>query len=182
MVDILDEVPPSAMRDKWGWFVGLGILLLICGGIALGNLFIATVASVYYVGMLMLIGGIVHLAHAFQVRSWEHILFWVLSGLLYTVAGILAFANPLLASEALTLFLAIALLIAGTFRVWVGRKLKPERGWIWIVISGLATAVAGIAIAVGWPANSLWILGLFLAFDLIFQGWTVVVFGLVLRR
>ena len=130
----------------------------------------------------MLIGGIVHLAHAFQVRGWEHILFWVLSGLLYTVAGVLAFANPLLASEALTLFLAIALLIAGTFRVWVGRKLKPERGWVWIVISGLATAAAGIAIAVGWPVNSLWILGLFLAFDLIFQGWTLVAFGLVLRR
>ena len=182
MVDILDEVPSSAMRNKWGWFVGLGILLLICGGIALGTLFLATVASVYYVGMLMLIGGIVHLAHAFQVRGWEHILFWVLSGLLYTIAGVLAFANPLLASEALTLFLAIALLIAGTFRVWVGRKLKPERGWVWIVISGLATAAAGIAIAVGWPVNSLWILGLFLALDLIFQGWTLVAFGLVLRR
>ncbi len=182
MVDILDEVPSSAMRNKWGWFVGLGILLLICGGIALGNLFIATVASVYYIGMLMLIGGVVHLAHAFQVRGWEHILFWVLSGLLYTIAGVLAFANPLLASEALTLFLAIALLIAGTFRVWVGRKLKPERGWVWIVISGLATAAAGIAIAVGWPVNSLWILGLFLALDLIFQGWTLVAFGLVLRR
>ncbi|MBM7045259.1 MULTISPECIES: HdeD family acid-resistance protein [Rhizobium] len=182
MVDIPSEVPPSAMRDKWGWFVGLGMLLLICGGIALGNLFIATVASVFYVGMLMLIGGIVHLAHAFQVRGWEHILFWVLSGLLYTLAGVLAFANPLLASEALTLFLAIALLIAGTFRVWVGRKVKPESGWFWIVISGVATAIAGIAIALGWPVNSLWILGLFLAFDLIFQGWTLVAFGLFLRR
>lgn len=182
MVDIPDEVSPSAMRDKWGWFVGLGVLLLIAGAIALGNLFIATVASVYYVGMLMLIGGIVHLAHAFQVRGWEHIVFWVLSGLLYTLAGILAFANPLLASEALTLFLAVALLIAGTFRVWVGRKVMPARGWIWIVISGLATAIAGMAIALGWPVNSLWILGLFLAFDLIFQGWTLVAFGLVLRR
>ncbi|NRP84817.1 hypothetical protein GFPCMMHI_00696 [Ensifer adhaerens] len=182
MVDIPNEVLPSAMRDKWGWFVGLGILLLICGGIALGNLFIATVASVYYVGMLMLIGGIVHLAHAFQVRGWEHILFWVLSGLLYTLAGVLAFTNPLLASEALTLFLAIALLIAGTFRVWVGRKVKPESGWFWIVISGFATAIAGIAIALGWPVNSLWVLGLFLAFDLIFQGWTQVAFGLFLRR
>lgn len=182
MVDSLDEVPPSVMHEKWGWFAGLGLLLLICGAIALGNLLVATVASVYYVGMLMLIGGIVHLAHAFQMRRWEHVVFWVLSGILYTLAGILAFANPLLASEALTLFLAIALVIAGTFRVWVGRRLKPLPGWFWIIVSGLATAVAGIAIMVGWPVNSLWILGLFLAFDLIFQGWTLVVFGLVLRR
>ncbi|MEF0939674.1 HdeD family acid-resistance protein [Rhizobium sp. BR 362] len=182
MVNVLDEVPPSAMRDKWGWFVALGVFLLICGGIAFGNLFIATVVSVYYIGMLMLIGGVIHLVHAFQVRGWEHILFWVLSGLLYTLAGILAFANPLLASAALTLFLAVALLIAGTFRVWVGRKVKPERGWIWIVIGGVVTALAGIAIAVGWPVNSLWVLGLFLAIDLIFQGWTLMAFGLALRQ
>jgi uncharacterized membrane protein HdeD (DUF308 family) len=182
MVNVFEDIPPSVMRDKWGWFVALGIVLLLCGGIALGNLFAATVVSVYYVGMLMLIGGIAHLGHAFQVRGWEHVLFWVLSGLLYAMAGIFAFANPLLASAALTLFLAVALIIAGTFRVWVGRKLKGTNGWIWMVIGGVVTALAGFAIAIGWPANSLWILGLFLALDLIFQGWTLVAFGFGIRR
>ena len=81
MVNVLDELPTSAMRAKWGWFVALGVLLLACSFIAFGNLFIATVVSVYYVGMLMLIGGIIYLVHAFQVRTWEHILTWVLSGL-----------------------------------------------------------------------------------------------------
>lgn len=181
MMNILDEIPPSAMRSKWGWFVALGIVLLILGGIAFGNLFAATVVSVYYVGVLMLFGGIIHLVHAFQVRRWEHVLFWSLSGLLYAVAGVCTFANPLLASAALTLFLAIALVIAGTFRVWVGRKLKPMRGWGWIVIGGVVTALAGFAVVLGWPVNSLWVLGLFLAVDLIFQGWTLLAFGLGLR-
>ncbi|MDE1996072.1 MAG: HdeD family acid-resistance protein [Rhizobiaceae bacterium] len=174
-------MPPSAIRSKWGWFVALGVLLLLFGAVALGNLFVATVASVYYIGVLMLIGGIVHLVHAFQVRGWDHILFWALSGLIYVLAGAFAFTNPLLASAALTFFLAVTLIIAGTFRVWVGRKLKPERGWIWIVIGGVVTAIAGFAIALGWPVNSLWVLGLFLAADLIFQGWTLVAFGLGLR-
>ncbi len=182
MTDVLNGTPSSSMQSKWVWFVGLGVLLLICGVIAFGNLILATVASVYYVGMLMLFGGIIYLVHAFQVRGWDHILFWALSGALYVLAGIFAFANPILASAVLTLFLALALIIAGIFRVWVGRRMKPLKGWGWIVASGVITALAGFVIALGWPVNSLWILGLFLAVDLFVQGWTMVAFGLGLRK
>ncbi len=66
--------------------LSLGVLLLVCGLIALGNLMLATVVSVYYVGMLMLFGGVIYLVHAFQVRGWDHVLFWILSGLLYVLA------------------------------------------------------------------------------------------------
>ena len=48
-------------QAKWGWFVGLGVLLLILGGIAFGNLFVATVASVYVVGWLMLMAGVIEI-------------------------------------------------------------------------------------------------------------------------
>jgi uncharacterized membrane protein HdeD (DUF308 family) len=33
-----------------------------------------------------------------------------------------------------------------------------------------------------WPVNSLFILGLFLAIDLIFQGWSFIAFGLGIKR
>lgn len=182
MTNFLDGLRPSAVHAKWGWFVALGLLLLICSLIAFANLFVATVVSVYYVGMLMLAGGIVYLVHAFQVRGWDQILSWALSGVLYTVAGICAFINPVLASAALTLMLAIALVVAGVFRIWVGRRLKPVKGWGWVLVSGIVTMLAGFVVALGWPVNSLWILGLFLAIDLFFQGWTLLAFGLGLRR
>ncbi|OWV92443.1 hypothetical protein ATY78_02625 [Rhizobium sp. R635] len=182
MADVFNGMPTSSLQSKWIWFVGLGVLLLVCGLIALGNLMLATVVSVYYVGMLMLFGGVIYLVHAFQVRGWDHVLFWALSGLLYVLAGICAFINPILTSAALTLFLAIALLIAGVFRTWVGRRMKPAKGWGWIVASGVTTALAGFVIALGWPVNSLWILGLFLAADLILQGWTMIAFGFGIRR
>lgn len=181
MAEVFNGEPSPSLQSKWIWFVGLGVLLLICGVIALGNLLLATVASVYYVGMLMLFGGILYLIHAFQVRGWEHILFWALSGVLYVLAGIFAFINPILASAALTLFLAVALLIAGVFRVFIGRRMKPLKGWGWIVTSGVITALAGVVIALGWPVNSLWVLGLFLAVDLILQGWTMLAFGVGVR-
>jgi uncharacterized membrane protein HdeD (DUF308 family) len=182
MVNALDERALSHVNAKWGWFVALGVLLLACSFIAFGNLFVATVVSVYYVGMLMLIGGIVYLVHAFQVRTWEHILTWTLSGLLYTLAGIFAFLNPILASAVLTLLLAVTLVVAGVLRIWVGRRLKSSRGWGWILFGGIVTVLAGVVVALGWPVNSLWILGLFLAIDLCFQGWTLVAFGFSIKK
>ncbi len=182
MTDISDRLSFSSLQSKWGWFVALGVLLIVCGIIALANVVMATVVSVYYVGVLMLIGGIVYLIHAFQVRSWDQVLFWALSGVLYVLAGVFAFMNPLLASAALTLFLAVALLIAGIFRIWVGWRMRPVKGWAWVLISGIITALAGVVIYLGWPVNSLWILGLFLACDLLIQGWSMLALGLAVRR
>jgi uncharacterized membrane protein HdeD (DUF308 family) len=169
-------------RAKWGWFVGLGVLLLILGGIAFGNLFIATVASVYVVGWLMLVAGIIEIMHAFGVKTWGRFFYWLLSGLLYAVAGFFAFDNPLLASAVLTFLLAVALIASGALRAWVGYSHRPERGWGWIVAAGLISVLAGLIIAMGWPVNSLWVLGLFLAIDLIFQGWSFIAIGLALKR
>lgn len=169
-------------RDKWGWFVALGALLVIVGAIALGNLFVATVASVFFVGSLMLVAGIFEIIHAFGVKDWGGFFWWLGSGLLYAVAGLIAFYNPLLASAVLTFLLAVSLVASGLLRGWLGYKHWKRPGSGWIVTAGVVTALAGLIIAVGWPVNSLWVLGMFLAIDLIFQGWTFVAFGLALRN
>ncbi|MER8866378.1 HdeD family acid-resistance protein [Mesorhizobium sp. M0751] len=172
----------SQTRSKWGWFVALGVLLLVFGGIAFGNLFIATVASVFVVGWLMLMAGIVEIIHAFGVKTWGRFFYWLLSGLLYAVAGFFAFDNPVLASTVLTFLLAVALLASGALRAWVGYSHRPQPGWGWVVAAGIISALAGLVIAMGWPVNSVWVLGLFLAVDLIFQGWTFIALGLALKR
>jgi uncharacterized membrane protein HdeD (DUF308 family) len=169
------------LRDKWGWFVALGVLMLIAGVIAMANLFIATVVSVLYVGALMLVSGIFEIIHAFGVKTWGRFVWWLGSGILYAVAGIVAFMNPILASSVLTLLLAVTLLASGVIRIWVGFESK-QANWGWIVAGGVVTALAGLIIALGWPVNSLFILGVFLAFDLIFQGATLTAFGFALKR
>lgn len=172
----------SELRDKWGWFVALGVLMLVAGVIAMLNLFLATVVSVFYVGALMLVSGIFQIVHAFSVKNWGRLAWWLLSGLAYAAAGIIAFANPLLASSVLTLLLAAALLGAGVMRVWVGMENRERANWGWIVAAGVVTALAGLIIAIGWPVNSLFVLGAFLAIDLIFQGAALTAFGMALKR
>ena len=172
----------AEVRAKWGWFVALGIALLVLGGIAFFNVFLATVVSVFYVGVLMLIGAGAEIAHAFGVKTWGSFFWLLLSGIVYAVAGIVTLMNPLLASVVLTFILAIALVAGGIFRIWSGFSARPQKGWGWIVAAGVITLLAGIVIAMRWPVNSLYILGLFLAIDLTFQGWSYIAFGMALRR
>lgn len=180
MSDFQPMKMPS-IHAKWGWFVALGAALLFFGILAFGNLMVATAASVFYVGLLMLMGGVIHLVHAFQVKGWENILFWTLSGVLYLLAGIIAFQNPNLTAAVLTLLMAMALVIAGIARLWLALKLRPLKNWGWVAAAGVITALVGFVIALGWPVNSIWVLGLFLSIDLMMQGWALIAFGLALK-
>ncbi|HEV7308348.1 HdeD family acid-resistance protein [Ensifer sp.] len=181
MTHAFDRADKTEVAGKWGWFVALGVLLIMCGGLAFGNLLMASVASVYYIGIIMLIGGLFNLGHAFQVKGWDGVLYWGLSGACYTIAGLFAFINPLLALSFLTVVMAVSLMIAGAFRFWVGLKLRPLQGWGWVTLGGIVTFVAGLIIATGWPVNSLWILGLFLAVDLVMQGLSLIAFGVLAK-
>jgi uncharacterized membrane protein HdeD (DUF308 family) len=49
-------------------------------------------------------------------------------------------------------------------------------------VAGIISILLGLMIAMGWPVNSLWVLGIFLAIDLVFQGWSFIAIGLALKR
>src|SRR5690606_33583801 len=121
------------------------------------------------------------LAQAFQVRRWGSFFLWLLAGVLYAVAGIVAIIEPRLTAAALTLLLAIALAVSGILRLWWGFTLRAVKGRGWIVASGIVSVVAGIVFYAAWPWNAPWLLGLVLAIDLALQGILMLSFGLGLR-
>lgn len=170
------------VRKKSFWFIVLGVIVLVAGVIAAANLLTATLISVLYVGAMMLVGGFVEIVHAFSVRTWGGFFLWLLTGILYAIAGILTFYNPLLASAVLTLLIAASLVAAGVVRIGVGISQRRSSGWGWMVAAGVVTLIVGLVIILRWPVNSLWVLGIFLAIDLMFQGWSYIGYGLGLKR
>ncbi len=175
------DEPHLDIGSRWGWFVALGVVLLIFGMLALGNLVAATIASVLVIGALMIVGGIVQIVAAFRFRQWGGFLLWLISGLIYTAAGVFAFYNPMLAAKVLTLLLAISLIVSGLFRIGSGARSRPTSGWGWIVASGVVSILVGMIIVAGWPVTSLFMLGVVLAVDLTFQGIADIVFGVALK-
>jgi uncharacterized membrane protein HdeD (DUF308 family) len=172
----------APLRAKWGWIVALGIVYLLAGFIALGSVAMATVVSVFVVGVMMIIAGVAEVINAFQIKSWGKFLLWALLGVLYIIAGFVTFQNPLLAAVLLTLVLGASLVVSGIMRIVLAFNMKREMPWIWVALSGVITLLLGVLILVRWPVSSLYILGLFLAIDLIMAGAGWVGLGLGLRR
>ncbi len=172
----------APLRAKSGWIVALGVVYVIAGFIALGSVMFATVVTVFVVGIMMLVAGIAEVINAFQVKSWGKFLLWLLLGVLYIVAGFLTFDNPLLAAAVLTLFLGWSLIFSGAMRVILGFSMQEGMPWVGVVLSGVITFMLGLIIVIHWPVSGLYILGLFLAIDLIIAGASWIGLGFGLRR
>jgi uncharacterized membrane protein HdeD (DUF308 family) len=175
------QVPDVApLRARWGWIVALGVVYLVAGFIALSSIVMATVASVFIVGVMMIIAGVAEVFYAFQIKTWGRFLVWALLGVLYIVAGFITFENPLLAAVLLTLLLGAFLVASGIVRLFLAFSMTRETPRIWVALSGVITLLLGLLILARWPVNSLYILGLFLSFDLIMAGasWIGLGFGL----
>src|SRR5271154_1178944 len=172
----------APLKTKWGWIVALGVVYLVAGVIALGSVVMATVATVYFVGIMMIVAGVFEVIHSFQIKTWGRFLFWLALGVLYIIAGFTAFDNPLLTAVWLTLILGAALVASGIVRIFLGFNMQHGSPWIWIVFSGLITLLLGVIILVHWPVSSLWTLGIFLGVDLVFAGAGWIGLGLGLRN
>jgi uncharacterized membrane protein HdeD (DUF308 family) len=165
------------LRAKSGWVVALGIVYLIAGAVALSSVVMATVVSVFLVGIMMIVAGIAEVISALQVKSWGKVFLWLLLGALY----ILTFENPLLAAKLLTLLLGASLIASGIVKIVLAFNMKAGSSWGVVVFAGLITLLVGLVIVARWPVNSLYILGLFLAVDLIFSGVGWISIGLGLK-
>ena len=170
------------LRAKSGWIIALGAVYIIAGLIALGSVAMATVATVFVVGVMMLIAGVAEVLNAFQLKSWGGFLLWLLLGGLYIVAGLATFENPLLAAAFLTFLLGVSLIASGIMRIAIAFSVKEGMPWIGVCLSGAITLLLGLAILARWPVSSIYILGLFFGIDLVFAGAGWIALGLGLRQ
>jgi uncharacterized membrane protein HdeD (DUF308 family) len=144
--------------------------------------FALTLASVLFFGVLILVAGVFQLVHAFTCTGWKSVLWHVLIALLYIAAGVDIMLDPARASVILTLVLAGILIAVGVLRGIMAFQLRPASGWFWPLISGLISiALGGMSIA-QWPDSGLWVIGLFVAIELIFNGWSYVLIALAARK
>ena len=169
------------LKISWGWLLGLGMVSLLLGTIGIGMDVLMTVASVQLFGILLFIGGGVQLVNAFQCKGWKGMLWQIVIALLYLFAGAVCWFDPIGASGFLTLGIAGILIAIGVARVIMALQHKGHQGWLWILFAGLLAAVLGVMIIVQWPSSALWVIGLFVSIELIFNGWALVFLAMAAR-
>ena len=171
----------QSLRKRWGWFLALGIVLVFLGMIALGSSVFMTLATMEFVGWLMILGGVLQTAHACSCKSWGGFFIDLLTGILYVVVGFMVVANPGTTAVALTLLIAMFLTFGGIFRIMVALVVRFQN-WIWLLLHGVVNLLLGIAIWRQWPLSGLWVIGLFVGIDMLFNGWSLVMLGLAAKN
>ena len=169
------------LEKNWGWLMAFGIASIILGSIGLGMSFALTLASMVLFGALLVAGGLFQILDAFKCRGWKGSAWHILIGLLYVVGGVIIMIDPVLASETFTLVLAAVLIAVGLLRLIIAFQLRPSKGWYWPLISGLVSLALGGVILAQWPASGLFVIGLIIAIELIFNGWAYLFVALAAR-
>jgi uncharacterized membrane protein HdeD (DUF308 family) len=173
---------PAGAAHRWGWFVALGLALVVIGAVAWFEVVAVTLVSVIFIGAALLVGGAFQILQAFMVRGWSGFLLHVLMGLLYILGGFLIMAEPVTGAVVITVFLAVCLGMAGILRILLALQHRELTGWWLMLFSGVITFLIAILLYSTLPWSGLWVLGTLIAVELAIQGITWIQFGLMLRR
>jgi uncharacterized membrane protein HdeD (DUF308 family) len=153
-----------------GWSVVWGILLIIAGILAVLMPGIAALATALFFGWLLVLSGIFEIIYAFQTRAEGGFGWKLASGILTLILGLAIVFVPLAGIAAMALMVGAFLFAAGISRTALSFRVKPAKGWGWVLFDGLLSIALGILIALGWPANSIAFIGLLTGFTLISTG------------
>ena len=174
----------QALHKQWWCFLLLGITLVVLGTLAIADPFIASFtsfAAVLILGFLLLAAGITQIISSFWAGKWSGMLMHMLIGVLYGVVGYMIIDQPGVSMVVLTKFIAIFLIVAGVFRI-VSALMTRFNDWGWVLMNGVITLLLGLIINRQLPEAALWVIGLFIGIELIFNGWAWIMLSLGLRR
>jgi uncharacterized membrane protein HdeD (DUF308 family) len=174
---ILDNVKRAS-----GWSIGLAILMIVAGIIAIAAPLIAGVVIVYVVAWTAIFNGGFQIVYAFRAHSGGRMILELLLGLLYIVAGVFILMHPAGGLLALTLIIACFLLVYGIFALVLAFQMRPHSGWGWVLFDAIVTILLGVLIWVHWPANSEWVVGTLIGISFIVSGVSRLMLSMAVRR
>lgn len=169
----------QGIGKRWGWVLALGVVMALAGVVALGATVTATLATVWFLGAVLLGAGVIDIVSAFASKGWRGFGLPLVSGILAALVGGLLMFRPAVGAGVLTLVLALMLLASGIARIFYS---AAERfpSWGWSFVSGIVAVALGVLVFAEFPTSAFWFLGLVVAVELLFRGtlWIALAFAL----
>jgi len=171
----------NALKENAGMTVALGVTLILFGILAImAPLFTGTAVTII-VGVLMIAAGITRGMFAFKAQRFGKGVWMFLLGAIIAIGGVFLLARPLIGLASLTMVLAAFFFSDGIIEMIYSFKLRPVKGWGWMLFSGISSGLLGFLIMYQWPVSGKWAIGVLLGVRLIFTGWSVVALGSAAR-
>ena len=170
----------GAERDR-KWSLALGVFAILVGIVALSVPGLITLASMVFLGSLLLVSGFAQIFQTLKAHHGKEFFLHLGISLFYIILGGLIISNPGLGALSTALLLASFFMLAGAFRI-IGAAAARFQSWGWVVFNGIVTFLLGLAIWADWPLSGLWVVGLFVAIEMIINGWALLMFAAAARR
>jgi len=172
----------GAVKGHAGVAVGVGITLILAGVLAICAPFVAGVSVMVMIGALLIVGGVALCLLAFRMRVFGPGLPFLLMGGLMIVAGLYTAGRPVAALLSMTVLLSIYLIVSGIVEFFSGIGARPDRGWGWMVASGVVTLLLGIMLWRQFPLSGVWAIGTLFGIKLLMTGFSMTSIGSAVRQ
>lgn len=130
---------------------------------------------------MLLVSGATGLALFWKAQGWGARTAAIILALLTAVTGLILMFYPIFGAETLTLFLASYFVAVGLVKCWIALSNTDTKGWGLMLFSAVVSFLLGICLWWGWPQSAPWIFGIFVAIELIFDGWAALMMGFEVR-
>jgi uncharacterized membrane protein HdeD (DUF308 family) len=176
------DAAPAQVRKAGGWVIVWGVFMIIAGVLAILEPPIAALAAELLLAWLFVFVGIVQIVFAIQNRAAPGFRLHILSAILTFLLGVFMLMRPTLGIASFALLLGAFLLANGVSEVMHAFRLKPTKGWGWVLVDGLLSIVIAFLIASGWPESSIKFVGLLVGMLMIYGGVWRIMLGSALRN
>jgi uncharacterized membrane protein HdeD (DUF308 family) len=168
-------------KKSIGWSIGLSVLMIAAGILAIASPMAAGIAVNLIVAWLLIFSACAHLVFAWYTRSAGGFLWELLVGILYLFIGIYLLTRPVAGLVSLTLALAIYLLLEAVLEFVLGFTLRPLPGSGWLLVDGAITLILAIMIWRTWPSSTEWVIGTLVGISMLFSGGSRLAISLAAR-
>jgi uncharacterized membrane protein HdeD (DUF308 family) len=171
----------TIVRKSLGWSIGLSVLMIVAGLLAIAVPQAAGVAVNIIVAWLLVFSGVFHLVFAWHVRTTGGMIWELLLGVLYAAIGVYLLVHPVAGLATLTLALAIYLFAEGVLELALGFRLRPMPGSGWLLFDGVITLILGVMIWRTFPSNTEWVIGTLVGISMLFSGFSRLMLSVAAR-
>lgn len=171
----------APIKNSYTSLICWGIFLIVLGTIGLFAPFAFSIGVTIFIGSMLLVSGGAGVALFWKASGWGARTGALLVSALTAITGLLLMFYPVAGTETLTLFLATYFIAIGIVKAWLSVTNTDTKGWGLMLFSAIVSVLLGICLYWGWPTTALYIFGIFVAIELLFDGWTALIFGLEVR-
>ena len=172
----------SVVRKASGLYIGMAVVFIILGILAIVEPTVAGLAVTILVGWLLIFGGGAHLVAAFSGGGAGRVIWQVLIGIVFIAGGIYYLTHPLLGLGTLTLVLAVIILMAALFELIAFFASRGAAGSGWLLMNAIITLFLGALIWFHWPSSTVWAIGTLVGVNLLMTGISRLMLGLAARK